>query len=371
MAERLRSRGFGVYIVPEAATLLFTGGVSPAGNTDAQTLTLQTHLLRTQVALEDAFINVARSTNRPSFILCDRGTCDGRAYMPSDMWRIMLQQNSWDMVSIRDARYDLVVHLVTAAEGAETFYTLENNQTRTESASEAKRVDERTQAAWVGHPHLRIVDNRTDFRQKINRVFNDIAELAGLHHVRRIVRKFQLLEVPNGVMPTLPPGAEEFVVEQTYLSTGLGSGVQESVRRRGKVGGAFTYVHKVRRDDSETKRQINAREYLSLLAHADSGRRTVRIRRQCFLHNGMYFVLDCVSNVDNGIRLLRCHCEDGDVQLEIPKWLVVDREVTGDKKYSMHSLSQRVSPERVRGDGNEVQRDGHIGLDDIQLARSL
>ncbi len=38
-------------------------------------------------------------------------------------------------------RYDVVVHMVTAADGAEKFYTLENNAARYEDVPTAKIVD--------------------------------------------------------------------------------------------------------------------------------------------------------------------------------------------------------------------------------------
>jgi hypothetical protein len=44
--------------------------------------------------------------------------------------------------------------LVTAADGAEKFYTLENNGIRIESVEEAREVDARTCRAWIGHPKL-------------------------------------------------------------------------------------------------------------------------------------------------------------------------------------------------------------------------
>jgi hypothetical protein len=58
------------------------------------------------------------------------------------------------VISARDQRYTAVLHLVTAANGAEPFYTLENNETRLESAEEARRLDDRVLRAWVGHPRL-------------------------------------------------------------------------------------------------------------------------------------------------------------------------------------------------------------------------
>lgn len=341
---------------------MFTGGATFAGLTPAQTLNFQTQLLRTQIALEDSFYNIALASNTPAFVLCDRGTCDGRAYMTSSMWNHMMAHNQWDMVSIRDARYDLVVHLVTAADGAREFYTLENNKTRTETPEQSIRLDRRTQTAWVGHPHLRIVDNRTNFREKINRVDARISELAGMHLTKRIVRKFLLRDFEQDVSFR----AEEFWVEQTFLSRGLGHDVQESVRKRG-CGSANTFVHKLRRGASETKRQITNREYISLLAHCDPDRRTVRIRRRCFLFNANYFVLDYVTNVDPGFGILRCHCHEGEEDVDLPDWLCVEKEVTGDKEYTMYELSERVAKVRVRTDA--LQREDRIS--DMDFARSF
>lgn len=335
VSERLRSRGFDVYVVPEAATLFFAGGASLAHATPLQILAFQAALLRAQIALEDSFNTIASASTRPSYILSDRGAVDGRAYMPDHLWFTMLKENGWDMVGLRDARYDLVVHLITAADGAPDFYSLENNKARSESSEEACAVDRRTQKAWVGHPHLRIVDNRTGFREKINRADARISELAGIHLSKRIVRKFLLQRAPAA-----GPHGETFVVEQTFLKRPGQGEVQESIRKRGKDG-TFTYVHKVRKDDRETKRQISHREFQSLLPHRDPARGTVRIQRQCFLHNGNYFVHDTVYNLEPPVQLLRCHCDEEETEnLEIPQWLQVEREVTGDREWSMHTLSE-------------------------------
>lgn len=56
-------------------------------------------------------------------------------------------------------RYDAVVHMVTAADGAKSFYTLENNGTRTETVEQAIEMDRRTLDCWIGHEHLYIIDN--------------------------------------------------------------------------------------------------------------------------------------------------------------------------------------------------------------------
>lgn len=46
---------------------------------------------------------------------------------------------------------------MTAAVGAEEFYTLENNITRRESVEEARLQDRKTCTAWLGHPKLYVI----------------------------------------------------------------------------------------------------------------------------------------------------------------------------------------------------------------------
>lgn len=51
-------------------------------------------------------------------------------------------------------RYNAVFHMVTAADGASAFYSLENNQARTETPEQAIDLDKRTQKCWLGHAHM-------------------------------------------------------------------------------------------------------------------------------------------------------------------------------------------------------------------------
>ena len=65
-------------------------------------------------------------------------------------WLRLLNELNLDEVDIRDNRYDCVVHLVSAAKGAEPFYTLENNRVRSEGIELARKVDEIVMNAWIG-----------------------------------------------------------------------------------------------------------------------------------------------------------------------------------------------------------------------------
>lgn len=352
ISERLRSRGFGVYVVPEAATLLFTGGCTFVDQTPAQVSVFQASLLRTQMALEDNFYRIASAASRPSVLLCDRGAMDGRAYMSTEQWEVMLAENGWDPVTLRDGRYDLVIHMVTAADGALAFYQLENNATRSESPALARELDRKTQEAWVGHPQLRIIDNRTGFREKIDRVFTAIGELIGVKVSKRPVRKFLVAkDVRPRALESSVANLEEFEVEQTFLERGRRNGVQESVRRR-CGNGTSTFVHKVRRptvdgEIQETKRQITNRAYVMLLGNADPERRTVRIKRQCFVKNSQYFVMDTILNIEPTVRLIRAQVDDDDA-LELPDWIETERDVTGDPEWTVFAMSSRIVPSRMK-----------------------
>lgn len=70
---------------------------------------------------------------------------------------------------MREKRYDAVLHMVTAADGADKYYTLENKARYEKDLDIAKLVDKNLQTAWSGHPHLYIIGNEGDgFDAKIN-----------------------------------------------------------------------------------------------------------------------------------------------------------------------------------------------------------
>ena len=75
-----------------------------------------------------------------------------------------------------------MIHLVTAALGAERFYSTDNNTTRSETPSQAAEVDLATRRAWLGSPHLRIIgnDGGIDFQTKINMAIAAICQKLGV-----------------------------------------------------------------------------------------------------------------------------------------------------------------------------------------------
>jgi hypothetical protein len=188
-----------VFTVPEAFTLISNNGFSlNYFEVGGMGLCFQSNLMDLQMALEDSFERVLRSRGKPSVLLCDRGLIDGSAYMATDEWEKLLLDKGLEAADIREGRYNAVMHLVTAAEGAERYYTLENNEVRTESPDQAREVDRRSRLAWVGHPKLFVFDNSTDFEGKLQRLVDTIANLVGLpSKLSKASRKYLLRKSPR------------------------------------------------------------------------------------------------------------------------------------------------------------------------------
>jgi hypothetical protein len=178
-ARWLQARDVHVYVVPEASTLLLRGGANVAGASLDRLVAFQAGILRVSLALEDGLADFARVTHEHAILLCDRGALDGGAYLPAPAWAELL-----DRAGLREqdllARYDAVVHLVTAAAGAEAFYGTDSNAVRYETLEEASVVDLRLRDAWAGHLNLRVIDNSTDFPGKLRRVLDAVCEFAGV-----------------------------------------------------------------------------------------------------------------------------------------------------------------------------------------------
>lgn len=75
------------------------------------------------------------------------------------------------------SRYDIIIHLVTAAFDAEEYYTCENNNIRNETAEMARDIDKQLQKSWIGHSRFYLIDNAyKNFIDKISSSIDRILE---------------------------------------------------------------------------------------------------------------------------------------------------------------------------------------------------
>lgn len=169
LTENFAAKGIRVYAVPEIPTLLFTAGCKPITElSPVELMQFEKSILTLQMALEDEFVEIARSQNEPSVIVCDRGALDISAYLPKDTWYALVDDIGVPADKLVN-RYNAVIHLVTAADGAEKFYTTGNNAARTEGLELARKLDKDVLRAWAGHRHRFIADNSTGFKPKLEK----------------------------------------------------------------------------------------------------------------------------------------------------------------------------------------------------------
>lgn len=203
LGDSLRERGYKVFSVPEAASLIYNsafGDLDFPKFTEEMTLKFQFFLMMIQITLEDSLIGIAKSItkNKKIVILCDRGTMDGSAYMEKKLWEQLINDNDLNIERIRDKRYDLVIHITTAADGAESFYTNQNNVARKENVEFARILDKRLEEAWIDHPNFAQINNQfSNFNDKMNSVVMTVHKFLGIDSGIDFYNKY-LVANPNG-----------------------------------------------------------------------------------------------------------------------------------------------------------------------------
>ncbi len=333
LRDRFQSLGWRVFLVPETATLMAGGGVQLAPKALASVLHLQSNILRVQLMLEDSFFDIAGAAEGPAVVFCDRGAMDNAAYMPEAAWEVLLDERGWTPISLCH-RYDAVIHLVTAAIGAESAYTTANNTARSESPEKARERDECTRKAWIGHSRLYVIDNSTSFDDKVRRVIEVVSHQLGVPAPARRLRKYLVRPCP-----VLPLHAVEVEIELTCLLTSDGS--EARLSRRGQ-GRSFSYAHAVTSPAAQgsisRERPLTGREYFALLAQADPERRPVKKRRRCFLYENHYFEFDDYREPIADLHLLQTEV-NAEAEPRMPPFVQVEREVTDDRRYTVASIA--------------------------------
>ncbi len=331
--------GYSVIFVPETATELISGGVAPW--TLKSNLDYQLCQLKLQSEKEKVFGEAAEkiANSDKVLIVCDRGTIDNKAYMSAEEFESAMEILHLNETEMRDT-YDAVFHLVTAAKGAEEFYTLGNNKARTETVEEAAAMDDKLISAWTGHPHLRIIDNAKGFEEKMKKLISEIAAFLGEPEPYEIERKF-LIEYPDVDLFEKNPNCRRVEIIQTYLASENDEEVR--VRQRGE-GGNYIYYKTVKKKVDDIKRieienRLSKDEYLTLLMDADTSKKQIRKTRYCLTFENQYFEID-VYPFWNDKAIAEIELSDENAEINFPEYIKVIKEVTDDESYKNASLSK-------------------------------
>ena len=339
--EYFSSRGFKVFTIPEVPTMFTQAGMDYLTQNRQFFYEGEKATLEIQLALEDKFMQMAQTIDGPCVIVCDRGAMDISAYMKPEVWEQLTEDVGTSTVELRDGRYDAVLHLVSAADGAEQFYTTSNNASRNEAADEqglaiARMLDKRVIEAWTGHPHLRVINNDEDFDAKLNRVLKEISSVLGVPQTIEEERKYKV-----EVIGELPADCIESNITQTYL---VGEPGAEIRLRRREWAGKFVNVHTTKKKVSNkeelvTERQVSNHLYQSMLQQADPYRHTINKLRKSFIWKGQYFELDYYKGALDGLVILETKGMRRHEDVKFPPFLHVVEDITSNKDYYNYMLA--------------------------------
>ncbi len=333
--EHFSSLGYKVFTIPEVPTMFSQSGMDYLTDNKDFFYEGEKATLEVQLELEDKFQRIAERCTEPSMIICDRGAMDISAYMMPEMWEKITASVGTSTSMLRDHRYDAVLHLVSAADGAEKYYTTCNNRQRTEGLTLARELDKKVINAWTGHPHFRVINNHEDFNNKLHRVLNEISNVLGIPQPIVEERKY-IVELTGEI-----PGVIESEITQTYLVAEPGCEVR--LRRRGWQG-KYVYVHTTKRRISdteklETERPINNNLYGSLLQQADPYRNTISKVRKSFIWKGQYFELDNYFKPVKNLMILETKGIAEQESVNFPPFIKVIKDITGNSKYYNYNIA--------------------------------
>lgn len=334
--EYFSSRGFKVFTIPEIPTIFLQAGMDYLTKNEEWFYEGEKDTLKTQLAFEDYFSAMAETIDKPVVIVCDRGALDISTYLPPKMWEKITGLCNVTNQQLLD-RYDAVLHLVSAADGAEQYYNTTTNEVRTEGIDKARMLDRKVVQAWTGHPHLRVINNHDNFDTKINRVLKEISSVLGLPQPITEERKY-IVKVNGGNIPN----AVDSEIWQTYLVSEPGSEVR--LRRREWDKGKLINVHTTKRrinetEEIETERQVSNALSESLRAQADPYRHTIHKKRTTFIYEGQYFELDEYLDRLQGLVILETKGMTEGETVKLPEDIEIVKDITGDKNYYNYNLS--------------------------------
>lgn len=296
----LESRGYKVFILEESATELINKGIKPFGEDSIPLYDFQKIIMKYQLCKEK-IIRIKARMFKKSVILYDRGVIDNKSYMDELSWQKLLKELKLKESNLMK-RYDLVIHMVSIAEDRADLYTTENNAARSEDVNLAKERDSNTLKAYLGHHNLKVVDNSTDFNEKITRVKNCI--LSNLNEKDCFNSQYKyLVDLSKSDLDYVKGISVKSYIKQTYLKSL--ADVERRVRKK-YTNGEVTYYLTIKRkldtlEEIKVNKVISKMEYIYYLSEKDSNLGEIEKIRYSFKVGKEVYNLDVFPNNDFGI----------------------------------------------------------------------
>lgn len=163
-------QGFFVLTVPEMPTIFSQSGFNFLSCSKALFRQAEKSIIALQIAFENEYEKIAKASQQPCIVVCDRGLLDISAYLSPELWSELLRENNINAEHELLRRYDQVIHLTSTACGAESFYSHATNQFRSEGIELAQQLDNKLQNIWGVHPNHVTIGNTPTFEQKTDAV---------------------------------------------------------------------------------------------------------------------------------------------------------------------------------------------------------
>lgn len=340
--QDLTEKGYKVFIVSESATELIKSGISPTDKKGIGLYEFQKFILLYQLQKENFYNNIVEKfPHDKKIIIYDRGLLDNKAYISEKEFNKILKYGSKELgykLTESDIinRYDMVIHLVTSAEGNGNNYTLENNTARTETIEEARKLDKKTIESWMVHDNLQIIDNCDEFEEKINNVLNTIHNFLGNPVSIKRERKFLLNNFSLNNLKKHNFTVTE--IKQYYLDTGVTDKYERRLRKTTYKDG-INYYYRIQGKEKYgikrivLERKISKEEFENIL---DDSKVISKLnkKRYTFVYDKQYFKLDVFDDLSilevSGIKEIE--------NIKIPNEFEIMKEVTDEDEYQNINL---------------------------------
>ena len=349
--ECMQQTGHFPLVVPETASLLFLMGLNPRdmGNIPFQRAIVEMQLQNESFAKRYASA-IGERLNKKPVIFSDRGLLGGAGYIGESINALesfeqqVLKGLDLSVEGVR-AEYTGVIYMDSAAVGAEEYYTLSNNEARTETVDQARTLNENGKKIWLGHPHLCVIPNintqgeKVTFEQKIQHATEELYRILGIPIPVEIEDKYL---IGNFKPHDVPVPYEVINIDQQYLIHKQ-HGIEERVRKRTWLDSS-SYFHTIKSPGPnggrfETERHISKKEYQTLLLRRNQTKNVIQKRRFCFLWNNQYFEVDIFLGKLSGLQLMEIEHTLLNTVTDLPPFITVLKKVTDDAKYKNSNLA--------------------------------
>lgn len=348
------SSDFIVYCVPEVATMTFSSGVTiiPSEFTPETHKTFTQGICQMQIDIEKYYETIASIQKKPVLMIVDRGVADNFAYCTPEVKQKIYESTGWNTNYLINERYDLVLHLVTAAHGAEKFYGAGKdggNEARSETKEVAIMMDGLGRKQWMGHPNFHVIDNsKPGFEAKIDRVIKAVANLTGTPN--QTFKKKLLLKRGYSLEELEKHGkVMHFKDTITYLVNNDKNRLDWIVKREFKGNNFPTYfrIDRTLEEKSanrrETHRILNERSYFELRNAID--KETDSLVKDTFSFyieknkEFCQFIIEDTEVKGKKRSIMRVLKDEHEGDVFIPDFLEVEKDITEDKEYFTRTLA--------------------------------